>query len=217
MTEFGMGSVGSAKLPSITKKTSNDSIVPQVSHINDRLSYDGSTGAAAPCLPLWGRCPSAHTGADEVGTHRRFVPVPSKRKSCCPALFFPSIVLYAHTGLGAFQPHPTRLTPGHLPQRGRLWCGKRSFTAQKCASMESLQNQRKNRLAGAGAYSLSLFCSVMLCSVLLCCVSGLDPGCIQAVSRLDTGCIQSGSVLETQGNPPVGDHTLQDSCIWANA
>ena len=38
LTEFGLGSVGSAKLPSITKKTSNDSIVPQVSHINDRLA-----------------------------------------------------------------------------------------------------------------------------------------------------------------------------------
>ena len=106
----------------------NYSVVARNRQINDRLSYDGSTGAAAPCLPLWGRCPSAHTGADEVGTHRRFVPVPSKQKSCCPALFFPSMVLYAHTGLGAFQPHPTRLTPGHLPQRGRLWCGKRSFT-----------------------------------------------------------------------------------------
>ena len=106
----------------------NYSVVARNRQINDRLSYDGSTGAAAPCLPLWGRCPSAHTGADEVGTHRRFVPVPSKRKSCCPALFFPSMVLYAHTGLGAFQPHPTRLTPGHLPQRGRLWYAKRSFT-----------------------------------------------------------------------------------------
>ena len=115
------------------------SVKPKYLAVNDRLSYDGSTGAAAPCLPLWGRCPSAHTGADEVGTHRRFVPVPSKRKSCCPALFFPSMVLYAHTGLGAFQPHPTRLTPGHLPQRGRLWCGKRSFTSETAAGWNCLR------------------------------------------------------------------------------
>ena len=82
-----------------------------------------------PCLPLWGRCPSAHAGADEVGTHRRFIPTPNKQNCRCPALLFPSILLKVHTSLGAFQPHPTRLAPGHLPQRGRLCCAKRSFTA----------------------------------------------------------------------------------------
>ena len=80
-----------------------------------------------PCLPLWGRCPSVRAGADEVGTHRRFIPTPNKQNCRCPALLFPSILLKVHTSLGAFQPHPTRLAPGHLPQRGRLWYAKRSF------------------------------------------------------------------------------------------
>ena len=91
-----------------------------------------------PCLPLWGRCPSAHAGADEVGTHRRFIPTPNKQNCRCPALLFPSILLKVHTSLGAFQPHPTRLAPGHLPQRGRLWYAKRSFTARKPSAAEWL-------------------------------------------------------------------------------
>ena len=79
--------------------------------------------------------------------------------------------------------------PTHRPFT--CFTAKLSFTAQKCASMESLQNQRKNRLAGAGAYSL---CFVLFCYVLFCYV--VFPDWIQDVSRLFPGWIQVVSNLD---------------------
>ena len=56
------------------------------------------------CLPLWGRCPSAHAGADEVGTHRRFVPAIINGKavvllSFFSPWFFKCILIWVHSSL----------------------------------------------------------------------------------------------------------------------
>ena len=59
---------------------------------------------AKQCLPLWGRW-IAEGETDEGGT-----------------------MFYVHKHFGEMgNPHPTSLTLGHLPQRGRLWPDKLEF------------------------------------------------------------------------------------------
>ena len=148
-----------------------------------------------PCLPLWGRCPSAHAGADEVGTHRRFVPAIINGKavvllSFFSPWFFKCTLIWVHSSL--IRPGLRRAT---FP-RGEGFVAVNDHLPRKNAPRWNPYKTKGKTASRARARTLSLFCSVMLCSVLLCCVSGLDPGCLQAVSRLFPGWIQVVSNLD---------------------
>ena len=74
----------------------------------DKLLFDYNRDEncylADQSLPLWGRW-IAEGETDEGGT-----------------------MFYVHKHFGEMgNPHPTSLTLGHLPQRGRLWCSKFQF------------------------------------------------------------------------------------------
>ena len=81
-----------------------DSVNPVTSFGPLDHNRDENCYLADQSLPLWGRW-IAEGETDEGGT-----------------------MFYVHKHFGEMgNPHPTSLTLGHLPQRGRLWCSKFQF------------------------------------------------------------------------------------------
>ena len=76
-----------------------------------------------------GRCPSAHTGADEGLTCRTFSPYQNRSTGSKVSLFIVTI-----SEISTFSPHPSRLRRATFPRGGRFFrcCAKRSFMGVIC-------------------------------------------------------------------------------------
>ena len=77
---------------------------------------DGTLVLKLMTLPSGGRCPSAHTGADEGHTYRRFPPCRMKSTTLILSPFIPPA-----EKTSTFSPHPSRLSPCHLPPGGKVF------------------------------------------------------------------------------------------------
>ena len=75
-------------------------------------------------LPLWGRCPSVHTGADEVGTHQSIVPTPNKKEKALSCWTFCVITLYAHTILSCMPASSVPAYAGPPSPKGKAFVRK---------------------------------------------------------------------------------------------
>ena len=140
-----------------------------------------------PCLPLWGRCPSAHAGADEVGTHRRFVPAIINGKavvllSFFSPWFFKCTLIWVHSSL--IRPGLRRAT---FP-RGEGFGAVNDHLPRKNAPRWNPYKIKGKTASRARARTLSLFCSVLLCYVMFCSVRL----CFRIGSRMYPGCFQAG-------------------------